>query len=218
MKFFLDTANIDEIKKAKDMGLLDGVTTNPTLVAKEGRDFKKIIIEICNICDGPVSAEVVSLDTEGILKEARILSSWAENIAVKIPATENGIKAVKILSEENIKTNVTLVFSPAQALISAKAGATFVSPFIGRLDDISTEGMQLISEIVQIYSNYDFQTQIIGASVRHPVHVVQLAMLGVDIVTLPFSVLQQLFKHPLTDIGITKFLQDWEKVPNRTIK
>lgn len=218
MKFFLDTANLDEIKKVKDMGLLDGVTTNPTLIAKEGVDFKKRVSDICHLCEGPVSVEAIAREGENIVKEARIISSWAENIAVKVPVTTEGIRAVKILSEEDIKTNVTLVFSPTQALIAAKAGATFVSPFIGRLDDISTEGMQLISEIVQMYSNYDFATEIIGASIRHPVHIVQLALLGVDIATLPFSVLQQLFHHPLTDIGIQKFLQDWEKVPNKNIK
>lgn len=218
MKFFLDTANLEEIKKVKDMGLLDGVTTNPTLIAKEGVDFKKRVSDICQLCEGPVSVEAVAREGENIVKEARIISTFAENIVVKVPATTEGIKAVKILSEEDIKTNVTLVFSSTQALIAAKAGATFVSPFIGRLDDISYDGMQLISDMVQIYSNYDFQTEIIGASIRHPVHIVQLALLGVDIATLPFSVLQQLFHHPLTDIGIQKFLQDWEKVPNRNIK
>ena len=212
MKFFIDTANIDEIKEAYEYGLIDGVTTNPTLVARENRDFHELIKEICNIVDGPVSAEVISLDYEGMVKEARELAKLADNIAVKIPMTKDGIKAVKTLSQEGIKTNVTLVFSPLQALLAAKAGATFVSPFVGRLDDISHYGIDLVGEIIEIYSNYDFDIEIIVASVRNPLHVLEAAKMGADIATIPFKVLMQFVKHPLTDIGIERFLNDWKKL------
>jgi transaldolase len=211
MKFFIDTANIDEIKEAAAMGILDGVTTNPSLVSKEGKDFKTLLNEILKIVDGPVSAEVVSTDMAGILKEADELSSIHPNIVVKVPLIKEGIKAVKALSDKGIKTNVTLCFSPSQALLAAKAGATYISPFVGRLDDISTEGMYLIEEIVQIYDNYAFETEVLVASCRHPLHVVEAAKIGADVATLPFSVIDKLFKHPLTDIGLEKFLSDWEK-------
>ena len=213
MKFFIDTANIAEIKKAKEWGLVDGVTTNPSLVSKEGREFKELIKEICSIVDGPISAEAVSLDAEGMIKEARELSKIHKNIVVKIPMTLEGLKAVKVAAKEGIKTNVTLVFSPTQALMAAKAGATYASPFVGRLDDISHNGMDLVSQILSIYENYDFATEVIVASVRHPLHVVDAALLGAHIATIPFKVIEQLSKHPLTDIGIERFLKDWEKVP-----
>ena len=218
MKIFVDTANLDEIKQAIALGICDGVTTNPTLVAKEGKDFKEQILEICKIVSGPVSAEVVCLDLEGMLKEARIISSWAKNLVIKIPLTEEGIKAVNILSREGIKTNVTLVFSVNQALLAAKAGGTYVSPFVGRLDDIGEEGMNLIKDILTVYKNYHFTTQLIVASVRHPIHIVQAALLEADIATVPFSVIRQMFKHPLTDIGIKKFLDDWQKLPKKEIE
>lgn len=212
MKFFIDTANIDEIKKANELGLLDGVTTNPSLVAKEGRDFEDLIKEICSIVDGPVSAEVVSTDAEGMIKEARHLASLADNIVVKIPLIKEGLKAVKTLSEEGIKTNVTLCFSPIQALMAAKAGASIISPFIGRLDDISQRGMDLIEQIVTIYENYGYETEVLVASVRNPVHVLDAALIGADIATIPFKVMEQLINHPLTDIGLEKFLADWKKM------
>ncbi len=215
MKFFIDTANLEEIKKGLDMGMVDGVTTNPSLIAKEGCDFEERIREICSIVEGPVSAEVVSTDSQGMIDEARALSKLADNIVVKIPMTTEGLKATKALRDMGIKTNVTLVFSPLQALLAAKAGATFVSPFVGRLDDISTDGMELISDIVQIYDNYNFSTEIIVASVRNPMHVLVSAKLGADIATIPFKVIAQLAKHPLTDIGLEKFLSDWEKVPKK---
>lgn len=213
MKFFIDTANVDEIRKAHDWGLVDGVTTNPSLVAKEGRDFKGVIDEICTIVDGPISAEAVSLDSDGLIKEARELSKIHKNIVVKIPMTLEGMKAVKAVTAEGIKTNVTLVFSPLQALLAAKAGASFVSPFIGRLDDISHTGMDLVHQIMDIFENYDFGAEVIVASVRHPVHVLDAAITGAHIATVPFKVLEQMSKHPLTDAGIDKFLKDWEKVP-----
>ncbi|MBI5755876.1 MAG: fructose-6-phosphate aldolase [Nitrospirae bacterium] len=213
MKFFIDTANIAEIKEAVSLGLIDGVTTNPSLVSKENRDFRDLIKEICTLVDGPVSAEVISLDTEGMIKEARELSSLHENIVIKIPMLPDGLKAVRRLSQENIKTNVTLTFSPSQALLAAKAGATYVSPFVGRLDDVSYVGMELISQIRNIFDNYGFSTEIIVASVRNPVHVVDAALMGADIATIPFKVLLQLSHHPLTDIGIKKFMEDWQKVP-----
>ena len=215
MKFFIDTANLEEIKKGLDMGMVDGVTTNPSLIAKEGCDFEERIREICSILEGPVSAEVVSTDAQGMIDEAKALSKLADNIVVKIPMTTEGLKATKALGDMGIKTNVTLVFSPLQALLAAKAGATFVSPFVGRLDDISTDGMELISDIVQIYDNYNFSTEIIVASVRNPMHVLVSAKLGADIATIPFKVIAQLAKHPLTDIGLEKFLSDWEKVPKK---
>jgi len=211
MKFFIDTANINEIKEANDMGMVDGVTTNPSLIAKEGRDFEEIIKEICAIVDGPISAEVVSTDTEGMLKEARKLSKIHNNIVVKIPMLVDGLKATRKLSEEGIKTNVTLVFSPLQALMAAKAGATYVSPFIGRLDDISQEGLLLVEQIVEIYSNYAFDTEIIVASIRNPLHVLESALMGADIATIPFNVLSKLAAHPLTDKGLKAFLDDWNK-------
>ncbi|MHB8809736.1 MAG: fructose-6-phosphate aldolase [Desulfobulbaceae bacterium] len=211
MKFFIDTANIDEIKKGLDMGMVDGVTTNPSLVAKEQRPFVEILKEICAIVDGPVSAEVVSLDAEGMLKEARELAKLADNIVVKIPMIEEGLKAVKKLAAEKIKTNVTLVFSATQAMLAAKAGASYVSPFVGRLDDISQVGMDLVSDILTINRNYGFDTEIIVASVRNPVHVLEAALIGAEIATIPFKVIAQLAKHPLTDIGMKQFLADWEK-------
>ena len=215
MKFFIDTANINEIKEAHSMGMVDGVTTNPSLIAKEGRDFKEIIQEICAVVDGPISAEVISLDTEGMIKEARDLAGIHANIVVKIPMTVDGLKATRQLTQEEIKTNVTLVFSPLQALMAAKAGATFVSPFIGRLDDLSQEGMLLVEQIVEIYSNYAFDTEIIVASVRNPLHVLDSALIGADIATIPFDVLAKLAAHPLTDKGIKAFLDDWEKSQNK---
>jgi len=215
MKIFIDTANIEAIREANELGILDGVTTNPSLVAKEGKDFKEIIKEICSIVNGPVNAEAVSLDNKGIILEARELSKIHKNIVVKIPMTKEGLKAVKVLSKEGIKTNVTLTFSPSQALLAAKAGANFVSPFIGRLDDISHVGMELISQIRTIYDNYGFQTEIIVASIRNPLHVVDAALIGADIATIPPAIIDQLFKHPLTDIGIERFLADWKKVPKR---
>jgi len=211
MKFFIDTANINEIKEANDMGMVDGVTTNPSLIAKEGRDFEEIIKEICEIVDGPISAEVVSTDTEGMLEEARKLSKIHNNIVVKIPMLVDGLKATRRLSEEGIKTNVTLVFSPLQALMAAKAGATYVSPFIGRLDDISQEGLLLVEQIVEIYSNYAFDTEIIVASIRNPLHVLESALMGADIATIPFNVLSKLAAHPLTDKGLKAFLDDWNR-------
>lgn len=212
MKFFIDTANVEEIRKANDLGLLDGVTTNPTLISKEKRDFKELIGEICQIVDGPVNAEVVSVDGDGMVKEARELLKLGENIVVKIPLIKEGLKAVKILKEEGIKTNVTLCFSPVQALMAAKAGAAYVSPFVGRLDDISQRGMDLVEEIITIYENYGFDTEIIVASIRNPVHVLDAALMGADIATIPYNVMEQLIKHPLTDIGLDKFLADWKKV------
>lgn len=211
MRFFLDTGNVEEIKAAVAWGQVDGVTTNPSLVAKEGRDFKQLVMEICQITDGPVSAEVIALDYDGMLKEAREYAKWAPNVVVKLPLTENGLKAVKTVSAEGIKTNVTLCFSANQALLAARAGATYISPFVGRLDDVGQDGMQLIEEILDIYGNYGYETQVLVASVRHPIHVTQAARLGAHVATMPFKVLQQMFKHPLTDIGIEKFLADWKK-------
>lgn len=212
MKFFIDTANVDEIKEINNWGVIDGVTTNPSLIAKEKRDFKQVIKEIASIVDGPISAEVISLDSKNMVNEARDLAKIDKNIIIKIPMTEEGLKAVNILSKENIKTNVTLVFSATQALLASKAGASYVSPFLGRLDDISTDGMNLIEDICQIFSIYDIDTQIIAASVRTPMHVLQIAKSGADIATVPYKVFKQMLKHPLTDIGIEKFLKDWESV------
>ncbi|MBM9613694.1 fructose-6-phosphate aldolase [Desulfobulbus rhabdoformis] len=211
MKFFIDTANIDEIKNALALGMVDGVTTNPSLVAKEPRPFLDILKEICSLVEGPVSAEVISLDAEGMVAEARELVQIADNIVIKIPMIEEGLKAVKILSAEGIKTNVTLIFSSAQALLAAKAGATYVSPFVGRLDDISINGLDLIADIMSILRNYGYATEVIVASVRSPMHVVESALLGADIATIPYKVIAQLAKHPLTDIGMQQFLADWEK-------
>lgn len=215
MKFFIDTANVEEIKEAASLGLIDGVTTNPTLVSRENREFRGLLEEICSIIDGPVSAEVISLDSEGMIKEARDLSSMHKNIVIKIPMTPDGLKAVRRLSQEHINTNVTLIFSPSQALLAAKAGATYVSPFVGRLDDVSYAGMELVSQIRTIYDNYGFSTEIIVASIRNPLHVVDAAMMGADIATIPFKVLIQLSQHPLTDIGIKKFMEDWQKVSGK---
>ena len=212
MKFFIDTANIDEIKEANSMGLLDGVTTNPSLVAKEGGNFLELLNEIVKIVDGPISAEVVSTDFEGMMEEAHSLAKIHKNIVIKVPLIMEGIKAVKALSEEGIKTNVTLCFSASQAILAAKAGATYISPFVGRLDDISHSGMQLIEQIVTIYDNYDFNTQVLVASIRHPLHLVEAAEIGAHVATIPFNVITKLFKHPLTDSGLAKFLSDWEKV------
>jgi transaldolase len=212
MKIFIDTANVDEIREANSMGLIDGVTTNPSLVSKEGKDFKKLIKEICSIVDGPISAEVISLDYKGMMREAHDLAIIHKNIVVKVPLTKEGLQATRSLKEEGIRTNVTLCFSPNQALLAAKAGAYFVSPFVGRLDDISTSGMELIGQIVTIYQNYGFETQVLVASIRHPLHVVESAMIGADAATIPYSVLLQLIKHPLTDIGIERFLSDWKKI------
>ncbi len=213
MKIFIDTANLNEIKEAADMGLLDGVTTNPSLVAKEGhKDFKSMLEKICAIVDGDISAEVVSTDYAGMVKEGRELAKIHKNIVIKVPLIKEGLKAVKTFTGEGIKTNVTLCFSPSQALLAAKAGAYLVSPFVGRLDDISYNGMELISQIRQIYDNYDYQTQILVASVRHPIHFVESCMIGADVCTMPFKVIEQLAKHPLTDIGLEKFLADWKKL------
>ncbi len=209
MKFFIDTANIEEIKEANSMGMVDGVTTNPSLIAREDGEFKDIIREICDIVDGPISAEVISLETDGMVSEARDLAALHQNIVVKIPMTVEGMKAVRTLSTEGINTNVTLIFSPLQALMAAKAGATYVSPFVGRLDDLSHEGLLLVEQIVEIYSNYAFDTEVIVASVRNPLHVLDSAMVGADIATIPFSVLKKLAAHPLTDRGIKSFLEDW---------
>ncbi len=212
MKFFIDTANIEEIKEAASIGILDGVTTNPSLVAKEGKDFKELLNEIIEIVDGPISAEAVSMDYDGIMKEAKELAGIHKNIVVKVPLMKEGIKAVKSLSEIGIKTNVTLCFSATQAILAAKAGATYISPFVGRLDDISQTGMDLIEQIVTIYKNYNFTTEVLVASIRNPLHIVEAGLIGADVVTVPFSVIEKLFKHPLTDIGIEKFLSDWEKL------
>lgn len=212
MKFFIDTANVEEIKKGLEMGLVDGVTTNPTLIAKEKRDPEALIKEILSIVPGPVSLEVLSEDSRGMCEEAERLASLGPNVVIKIPMTEEGIKAVRYLSNKGIKTNVTLIFHPTQALIAAKSGATYVSPFIGRLDDISQRGMNIIEDIRVIFSNYDFQTEIIVASIRNPLHVLEAALCGADIATIPYSVLIQLIKHPLTDIGIERFKRDWESI------
>jgi transaldolase len=212
MKFFIDTANIEEISRANELGLLDGVTTNPTLVAKEKRNFEELIKEICTLVDGPVSAEVISTEAEGMVKEARKLAKLADNIVVKIPMIAEGIRATRVLAKENIKTNVTLLFSPLQALIAAKAGASFVSPFIGRLDDISSVGMSIVEDIVTIFDNYGFETEVIVASIRNPLHVLDAALMGAHIATIPYRVLIQLTEHPLTKIGIERFLADWKKV------
>ena len=215
MKFFIDTANIEQIREAASIGVLDGVTTNPTLLYKESGKPEDILKEICEIVDGPISAEVVSLDWEGMVREGREVAKLHKNIVVKIPITKDGLKAVKELAAENIKTNVTLVFSAMQALLAARAGASFVSPFVGRLDDISNEGMDLIGQIAQIFANYDIATEIIVASIRSPLHVQTAALMGADIATIPFKVIEQLVKHPLTDKGIDQFLKDWESVKNR---
>ncbi len=211
MKFFIDTADVKEIREAADMGLVDGVTTNPSLIAKEGRPFKEILEEIVGIVDGPISAEVVSMDAEGMVKEGKELAKIHKNIVVKLPTILEGLKACRRLTDDGIKTNLTLAFSPAQALLVAKAGASYVSPFIGRLDDISQSGMEVIEQIRVIYDNYDYPTEILAASIRHPLHVVEAALAGADVATIPLKVIHQLIKHPLTDAGLSKFLSDWEK-------
>jgi len=211
VKIFLDTANIEHIREANSWGVIDGVTTNPTLIAREGREFREVVEEICSIVDGPISVEVIALDHEGMINEARDLAKIHRNIVIKIPMTVDGLKAVKVLSREGVKTNMTLVFSPNQAILAAKAGATYVSPFIGRLDDIGHEGMSLVAKVVKIYQNYGFDTQVIVASVRHPMHVVEAAMIGAHVCTVPYAVLEKMVKHPLTDIGIERFLADWRR-------
>ncbi|WP_416198751.1 MAG: fructose-6-phosphate aldolase [Sporanaerobacter sp.] len=215
MKLFIDTANIDEIREINDWGVICGVTTNPSLIAKEGRDFKEVISEITSIVDGPISAEVISLQWDGMVKEARELSKIHPNIVIKIPMTKDGLKAVSILHRENIKTNVTLVFSPSQALLAARAGASYVSPFVGRMDDIGNEGMAIIKDIKEIFKNYNISTEIIAASIRHPMHVIDAAKAGSDIATVPYKVFVQMVKHPMTDMGIERFLKDWEGLTNK---
>lgn len=212
MKFFIDTANLNEIRECAEMGLIDGVTTNPSLIAKEsGVDFKEHIAAICQLTPGDVSAEVTSLDAEGMIREGREYAQIAPNVVIKCPLTLDGLKATRTLNDEGIKVNVTLCFSPAQAILAAKAGATYISPFVGRLDDISTNGMQLIADIVEIYNNYDWKTQVLVASIRNPIHLVDSARMGAHVATIPYKVIQQLVKHPLTDIGIEQFLSDWKK-------
>jgi transaldolase len=213
MKIFIDSGDVGEIKEAAQMGAIDGVTTNPSLLSKNGKPIRQAIAEICELVDGPVSAEVLSTDTQGMLEEGRELAKIHPNVVVKIPLIVDGLKATRVLSSENIKTNVTLCFSASQALLAAKAGATYISPFVGRLDDLSEEGMKLIEQMVTIYGNYDFETEILVASVRHPVHFVQAALLGADVATLPFKVITQLAKHPLTDSGLARFLDDAKKIP-----
>jgi transaldolase len=215
MKFFIDTANVDAIRRAHERGMVDGVTTNPSLVAKEGRDFREVIDEIASFVKGPISLEVLSEDADGMIREARDLNAWIDNAAIKVPLTWEGLKAVRVLSNEGIKTNVTLCFSANQALLAAKAGATFVSPFIGRLDDIGHTGMQLIEVITQIYANYGFETEVIVASIRHPIHVYEAALIGADIATIPPDVMDKMVHHPLTDIGIKRFLADWENAKGK---
>jgi transaldolase len=216
MKFFIDTASVQEIREAAALGLLDGVTTNPSLLSKESGDPREILREITKLVDGPVSAEVTAVDHDGMVEQGLVLRKIAENIVVKIPMTLPGLRALRTLSSQGVPTNCTLIFNATQALMAAKAGATFASPFVGRLDDVSTDGMQLIEQICTIYRNYSFETQVLVASVRHPIHVVQAALIGADVVTMPAKVIQQLAAHPLTDIGLERFLADWEKVKNRT--
>ncbi len=216
MQFFIDTADVGEIKKALAMGLCDGVTTNPSLVAKTGRRFSEVLKEITALVPGPVSAEVTAVDYEGMMKEGRHLAKVADNVIVKVPLITEGLRAVRDLTAEGIRTNVTLCFSPVQALLAAKAGATYVSPFVGRLDDVSEDGMALIAQILEIFRNYDFATKVLVASVRHPLHVLESARLGADVATIPFNVIEQLARHPLTDLGLKKFLADWEKVPKES--
>ncbi len=213
MKFFIDTADIKEIRRAKELGILDGVTTNPSLVSRIGRPYREVLTEVAKEVDGPVSAEVISIDFDGMIREARDLAKIRDNINIKIPLIEDGLRAVRTLASEQIRTNVTLCFSSVQALMAAKAGATFISPFIGRLDDISAEGMDVVEEIATIYANYDFDTEIIVASIRNPLHIKHAALIGADIATIPFDVFQKIIKHPLTDIGIAKFLEDYKKIP-----
>jgi len=216
MQFFIDSADVGEIKKALAMGLCDGVTTNPSLVAKTGRKFSEVLKEITALVPGPVSAEVTAVEHAGMMKEARALAKVADNVVVKVPLIVEGLRAVRELASEGIRTNVTLCFSPVQALLAAKAGATYISPFVGRLDDVSEDGMAMVAQILEIYRAYDFSTKVLVASVRHPVHVLEAARLGADVATIPFSVIGQLANHPLTDIGLKKFLADWEKVPKES--
>ena len=213
MKIFIDSANIDEIKKANEWGIIDGVTTNPSLAAKENKNLKDIIQEIIRVVNGPISVEVISTNSEGMVKEAVEISEWSENIVVKIPMIPEGLRAVKMLKGRNIKTNVTLVFSANQAILAAKTGATYVSPFIGRLDDIGDDGMQLVHDIMHIFSLYDLKTEVIVASIRHPLHVIEAAKAGAHVATIPFNVIEKMFNHPLTEMGLEKFLNDWEKIP-----
>jgi len=215
MKFFIDTANIDEIRDAARLGILDGVTTNPSLVAKEGKKFEAVIAEICTIVDGPISAEVTALDYDGMMAQAHPLAKIHKNVTIKVPLTKDGLRACKALRGEGTQVNVTLCFSPSQALLAAKCGATFISPFVGRLDDVSQDGVELIRQIRAIYDNYGFTTQILAASIRHPMHVVDCALAGADVGTMPYKVMTQLYEHPLTDIGLKKFLEDWEKLKSK---
>jgi transaldolase len=214
MKFFIDTANVKEIREAESLGILDGVTTNPSLIAKENKPFKETILQICEIVDGPVSVEVTATDAGGMCTQAREFAGWHKNVVIKLPTTRDGVKACKCLTDDGVKVNMTLCFSPNQALIVAKAGATYVSPFVGRLDDISHFGMEIVEQIVQIYNNYDYQTQVLAASIRHPLHVIEAALAGAHVATIPWKVLDQMFKHPLTDKGLDAFLADWKKVPS----
>ncbi|MGB5703258.1 MAG: fructose-6-phosphate aldolase [Polyangiales bacterium] len=214
MQIFIDTADIEEIRDAAAMGVIDGVTTNPSLVAKTGRPFKDVLVDICEVVDGPISAEVISTDYEGMITEARILAKMHENIVVKVPLIAEGLKAVRTLTDEGIRTNVTLCFSATQGLLAAKAGATYISPFIGRVDDISGSGMELVQQLVTVYSNYGLDTKVLAASIRHPVHVVEASLIGADVATIPHKVIHQLLKHPLTDIGLERFLADAKKIPN----
>jgi transaldolase len=218
MKFFLDTANLNEIREAAALGILDGVTTNPSLVAKEGKPFKEQILDICKIVNGPVNAEVIATDAGTMCKEAQDYATWHKNIVVKLPTTREGLKACRCLSEQGIRTNLTLCFSANQGLLVAKAGATYVSPFLGRLDDIGHVGMDLVRQLVTIYKNYDYKTQVLAASLRHPLHVIDAALAGAHVATMPAKVLDQMFKHPLTDIGLANFLKDWEKLPKESQK
>lgn len=211
MKLFIDTANVEEVREAASWGVLSGVTTNPSLVAKEGKDFREVVTEIASIVDGPISAEVISLEAGEMVREAREIAKWHPNIVIKLPLTPDGLKATSILSKEGISTNLTLVFSANQALLAARAGATYVSPFVGRVDDISFDGVELVADIAEIFEIHDITTEIIAASIRHPVHVIQAAKAGADIATVPFKVLQQMVRHPLTDAGIQRFLDDWRK-------
>ena len=215
MKFFIDSADIQEIKEAHSLGIIDGVTTNPSLIAKTGRGFGEVVSEICSLIAGPVSLETVSRDAVGMAREGEDLVRHGKNVVVKVPSTTEGLKAVRLLGERGIKTNVTLCFSPVQALLAAKAGAAYISPFVGRLDDISQNGMDLIGQIVKIYANYKFSTEVLVASIRHPIHVLTAALTGAHVATMPFAVIKQVAQHPLTDVGIEKFLKDWEKVPNK---
>ncbi len=212
MKIFIDTANIEEIKEANDLGVISGVTTNPSLIAKEGRNFEEVVNEICQIVDGPISAEVISMQADGMIEEARKLSKIHNNIVIKIPMCAEGLKAVKVINKEGIKTNVTLIFSANQALLAARAGATYVSPFVGRLDDVSHNGMEIVAEIAQIFAQHGLTTEIIAASIRNPIHAKDAALLGADIATIPYKVILQMINHPLTDIGIKRFLDDWNKM------